>query len=314
MGEFISHTSWMRDVPDDTPVTALSIPGTHNSGSVAGPAGLAQTQNLDISDQLDAGIRFLDIRLAHHQDNLFVHHDVINMNKSCTDVLDVCARFLEEQPHETLLMSVKDECYVDSDPGRLTPSKLLGRLYHGDRTNEELSCSLEDTFKARAREHAPLFYNFDPSPSSNAGQTFDSKTTLGHVRGKIIVLRRFEGGDNVGLDMTYWPENQTFRSAAPPFYDVHDRYQGLSENDKLALVIDHLEEARKGDLADFYITFSSAVDLTARGFAETINPRLNDYLASSSPGRVGIIVTDYFEQPETLVSNVIKLNGDPVRR
>ncbi|HWR47487.1 MAG TPA: hypothetical protein VN327_07745, partial [Pseudonocardiaceae bacterium] len=67
----------MRDIPGDTPVTELSIPGTHNSGCIGGPFGLAQTQDLDLSDQLNAGIRFLDIRLAHYQDNLFVHHDVV---------------------------------------------------------------------------------------------------------------------------------------------------------------------------------------------------------------------------------------------
>jgi hypothetical protein len=36
MNEFISHTSWMRDIPEETPVTALNIPGTHNSPSIGG--------------------------------------------------------------------------------------------------------------------------------------------------------------------------------------------------------------------------------------------------------------------------------------
>lgn len=70
----------------------------------------------------------------------------------------------------------------------------------------------------------------------------------------------------------------------------------------------HLEEAKRGDLKDLYITFSSAVGLKARGYAETINPLLNDYLAESPRGRVGIIAMDYFEEPRELVSNVIKMN------
>ncbi|MGH3590275.1 MAG: hypothetical protein ACRDRF_04495, partial [Pseudonocardiaceae bacterium] len=40
-----------------------------------------------------------------------------------------------------------------------------------------------------------------------------------------------------------------------------------------------------------------------------INPRLNDYLSESPPGRVGIIAMDYFEEPRELVSNVIKMNA-----
>lgn len=128
------------------------------------------------------------------------------------------------------------------------------------------------------------------------------------VRGKIVLLRRFEGSDEVGFDLTYWPDNQTFRSAALPVHDVHDRYQGLSSEEKYELVVAHLKEARKGDPNDLYITFSSAVGLKARGYAEAINPRLNDYLAESPRGRVGIIVMDYFEEPPELVYNVIEMN------
>jgi hypothetical protein len=75
------------------------------------------------------------------------------------------------------------------------------------------------------------------------------------------------------------------------------------------LIVTHLEEAKRGDLKDLYITFSSAVGLKARGYAETINPLLNDYLAESPRGRVGIIAMDYFEEPRELVSNVIKMNN-----
>lgn len=316
----------MRDVPDDTPVTALSIPGTHNSGCIGGPFGLAQTQNLDLSDQLSAGIRFFDIRLAQYRDNLFVHHDVVYMGKSYTDVLAAFSDFLQEYPTETILMSVMDEGRIDSGLGRFAPSEILGRLARGDiKRGDQNTCSFEDTFRARTweahawhallatdAESAPLFYNFTARrPSGDlmaTDRSFTSKTTLGDVREKIVLLRRFEGGDDVGLDLTYWPENQTFRSAALPVHDVHDRYQGLDDQEKYELVIAHLEEAKKGDPQDLYITFSSAVDVKARGYAETINPRLNDYLAGSPPGRAGIIVMDYFEEPRELVSNVIKMN------
>lgn len=102
--------------------------------------------------------------------------------------------------------------------------------------------------------------------------------------------------------------NQRFRNAAAPCYDVEDRYQNPGDDDKFDFVVAHLEEARRGDPGHLYIIFSSAVDLTARGYAETINPRLSAYLAGSSRGRVGIVVMDYFDQPRELVANVIKVN------
>ncbi|MGH7929510.1 MAG: hypothetical protein ACREQV_17110 [Candidatus Binatia bacterium] len=135
-----------------------------------------------------------------------------------------------------------------------------------------------------------------------------SETTLGEVRGRIVLLRRFEGSQEVGFDLSYWPENQCFRSAAPPFYDIEDRYQNPGDDDKFNFVVAHLEKARQGDPNELYITFSSAVGLTAREYSKKINPRLKDYLAESPPGRIGIIVMDYFEEPRELVTNVIKAN------
>jgi hypothetical protein len=95
----------------------------------------------------------------------------------------------------------------------------------------------------------------------------------------------------------------------PPFYDIEDHYQNPGDDDKFNYVVARMEKARSGDLSELYITFSSAVGLTARGYSKKINPRLNDYLVKSPPGRVGIIVMDYFEEPRELVSNVIKANG-----
>lgn len=316
MGDFIPHNSWMQDIPDGAPVTTLSIPGTHNSCCVDGPLGLAKTQDLDLPDQLNAGIRFLDIRLAHYHDDLFAHHDVVCTGKSYADVLTICSKFLKQYPSETILMSVEEESRFDSALGKFAPSQLLGKLsVGGAKIWGENTRSFEDTFRSRTWEHLgheSLFYNFTAAPSGSnpvaTSPVLTSETELGELRGKIVLLRRFEGGEDIGLDLTYWPENQCFRSAAPPFYDVEDRYQNPGENDKFSFVVAHIEEAVRGDPQDLYITFSSAVDLAARGYAEAINPRLSDYLAGSSQGRVGVIVMDYFEEPRELVSNVIKTN------
>ncbi|MCA1822006.1 MAG: phosphatidylinositol-specific phospholipase C [Pseudonocardia sp.] len=316
MDEFITHTSWMRHVPDDVPVMALSIPGTHNSCCVHGLLGVGKTQELDLPDQLKAGIRFLDIRFTHYQDNLCVHHDVVCTEKSYVDILTICFDFLRRYPSETILMSVDDESRFDDALGKFAPSQILCKLPIVDMAScGKNTRSFEDTFNAKTWEcieDLPLFYNFTAAtPGTNSTVThpaFTSETRLGDVRGKIVLLRRFDGGQDVGFDLSYWPEDQCFKSAAAPFYDIEDRYQNPGEDDKFNFVVAHIEKARHGDPGELYITFASAVGMTARGYSKKINPRLNDYLAESPPGRIGIIVMDYFEEPRELVSNVIKAN------
>ncbi|MGH3973702.1 MAG: phosphatidylinositol-specific phospholipase C [Pseudonocardiaceae bacterium] len=315
MDKLILHSSWMRDIPDDARVTTLNIPGTHNSCSVDGLLGFGKTQNLDLADQLNAGIRFLDIRLSHYQDNLFVHHDVVHMGKSYADVLAICADFLKQHPSEAILMSVKDEGRFDSNLGRFAFSERFGKS-RGDPMNWVIrSSSFEEAFKAKTWQHvedASLFYNVAaPLPdglSAANHPALTSQTTLEQVRGKIILLRRFEGGQDIGSDFTYWPENRRFRSSTSLVYAVEDRYQDPGEDFKYNFIITHMEEARRRNPRDLYITFSSAVNLRPRGYSKTINPRLNDYLTRFTGGRVGIIAMDYFEEPRELVSNVIKTN------
>ncbi|HEY2766014.1 MAG TPA: phosphatidylinositol-specific phospholipase C [Pseudonocardiaceae bacterium] len=302
-------------------MTELSIPGTHNSGCNDGLLGFGKTQNLSLPEQLRAGIRFFDIRLAHYEDDLFVHHDVMYMGKTYADVLDIFSTFLTAHPSETILMSVDEEGRFDSPLRKFAPSEFVGKLARGDIASwEENEHSFENTFKARTWDHiadAPLFYNFTAPPpgttAATASPAFTPSTTLGDVRGTIILLRRFEGSQDIGLDLSYWPENACFRSTGPPIYDVEDRYMDPGDDSKFDMVVAHIEKARKDSARDLYFTFSSAADLQAGGYAETINPRLNDYLAACPPGRVGIIATDYFEEPGELVTNVIRTNRRPDR-
>lgn len=313
MDELIDHSSWMRDIPDQARLLSLSIPGTHNSCSVGGILGFTKTQDLDLSDQLKAGIRFLDIRLSHYQDNLFVHHDVVHMGKCYADVLAACSGFLEKYPSETILMSIKDEGRCDSILGRFAPSRRLGKS-RGDPMNWVVrSGSFEDAFKARTWEYVAdpaLFYNL-PSPLARDGSlktNLTAGTTLGEVRGKIILLRRFQADEDTGFNLTYWPENMRFRSMTKPVYAVEDHWWDPGESNKYNFMVAHMEEARRREPKDLYITFSSAVNLHARSYAKTINPRLDEYLAESPRGRVGIVAMDYFQDPPRLVSNVIKRN------
>ncbi|MDQ2884044.1 MAG: phosphatidylinositol-specific phospholipase C [Actinomycetota bacterium] len=307
----------MRYIPDDVSVMSLSIPGTHNSCCVHGLLGLGRTQELDLPDQLNAGIRFLDIRFTHYQDNLCVHHDVVCTEKSYVDILTICFNFLKQYPSETILMSVDDESHFDDALGKLAPSRIICKLPLADMTSRGKNTrSFEDTFNAKTWEcieDLPLFYNFTPtSPGGNSAVTspaLTSETRLGDIRGRIVLLRRFKGDQDVGFDLSYWPEDRCFRSATPPFYDIEDRYQNPGDDDKLNFVVEHIEKAKRGDPNELYITFSSAVGLTARGYSKKINPRLNDYLVGSPAGRIGIIVMDYFEEPRELVSNVIKANA-----
>lgn len=68
LGNNLTGANWMSGISDDTYLSDISIPGTHDSGSriVDSYASTwAKCQNLTITEQLNIGVRYLDMRLAY---------------------------------------------------------------------------------------------------------------------------------------------------------------------------------------------------------------------------------------------------------
>ncbi|MEV0370813.1 phosphatidylinositol-specific phospholipase C [Streptomyces sp. NPDC050636] len=104
----LAPQKWMSALGDGTPVQRLTIPGTHDSGARLGGPWVA-CQNTAIDAQLDAGIRFLDIRCRAVDDVFAIHHGAFYQELMFGDVLDACRAFLRAHPSETVLMRVKQE-------------------------------------------------------------------------------------------------------------------------------------------------------------------------------------------------------------
>ncbi|MFC9856717.1 MULTISPECIES: phosphatidylinositol-specific phospholipase C [unclassified Streptomyces] len=105
---------WMGTIPDATALQRLTIPGSHDSGArYGGP--WSECQNTTIAEQLNSGIRFLDVRCRITGDSFAIHHGASFQNLMFGDVLGACWDFLAARPSETVLMRVKQEYSEESD-------------------------------------------------------------------------------------------------------------------------------------------------------------------------------------------------------
>ena len=105
------HSAWMARLPDGVKLSALSLPGTHDSGALYDGLsfGFAKCQAWQLADQLKAGIRFLDIRCRRVDDRLLIYHGIIDQHLTFAEVRDICRTFLEQHPSECIVMSVQEE-------------------------------------------------------------------------------------------------------------------------------------------------------------------------------------------------------------
>jgi 1-phosphatidylinositol phosphodiesterase len=115
----IELTRWMARLADDAPLSGITIPGAHDAGARFGGAApvvdfvtalWVQCQKWTVTQQLNAGVRFLDVRChAEPDDTLRIHHLFVDEQLSLTDVLRECVLFLAANPSEALLMRVQQE-------------------------------------------------------------------------------------------------------------------------------------------------------------------------------------------------------------
>ncbi len=164
------YPNWMRWVPDSTPLSVLSIPGTHDTMShYGGP--IAKTQSLPLAEQLRAGIRSIDIRTRHIEDRFAIHHGIVFQQAMFGDVLNICNDFLTANPTETILLWLAEDGPDAVD---------CTRDYH-------------ETFEWY-RDQSGLGGRIATIPNP---RQYD--IPLGNLRGKILVLEGFDCGDCGGI-------------------------------------------------------------------------------------------------------------------
>lgn len=160
-----SNPRWMTALRDDTKLSELSIPGTHDTMSFHG-GDIVQTQSLSLANQLRSGVRVLDIRCRHIENTFAIHHGPVFQKAFFGDVVNAVSQFLAENPGETVLMRIKEE--------------------HKPERNSE---TFEETFRNRY---------WIPNESRFWHPTSDNPT-LGQLRGKIIVLQNFTADQTYGI-------------------------------------------------------------------------------------------------------------------
>uniref|UniRef100_A0A3B5A1I2 Phosphatidylinositol-specific phospholipase C X domain-containing protein n=1 Tax=Stegastes partitus TaxID=144197 RepID=A0A3B5A1I2_9TELE len=104
------NTDWMKSIPDDTPVSAISIPGSHESLSLyGGPLAVCQVWTLD--KQLKVGIRYFDVHAGiwlpnQKSINIRDSHWMFYQHVEFDGVLRDIFNFLNRHNRETVLLKV----------------------------------------------------------------------------------------------------------------------------------------------------------------------------------------------------------------
>jgi len=190
-------SNWMSGIPDDVPITRMSIPGAHDAATwnytqatqdflepVTGkipPAIAFQCHDRSLFQMLGDGIRFFDLRVGflpgHEQLGFFHAAALLSTTATLPDVLLGFYKWLDDHPSETILISIK----VDNATFQYPPS-------HGQPSSKRLQLMLYEllTQSELARNHWL--------------QEDNKLGTLGQARGKMIFIQRIDWDEVRGAE------------------------------------------------------------------------------------------------------------------
>jgi 1-phosphatidylinositol phosphodiesterase len=296
----VNAASWMSAIDDSVPLSRLSILGSHESCALEG-AGPTQCQALSIPEQLNRGVRFLDIRCVYAHDaatDFPIMHGGVIQGIKFEQVQQECRDFLEKHRDETIIMNVQQE------------------------HNPVLRNRSPESFLARFLE---LMHRTWWAFPDQAGVP-----TLADCRGRIFLVRAYDSVKHEGWPSESADHKLPGHGGLPWNGFCHD---GVSENkyfatqngwdkyetsgdgasngwdaankDKLAAIKEHMNkaaEAAESGGAKIYVNFTSrAAGAYVGSAAEVINKKLVRYLENDFPQRfpaknrvpIGVVAIDF---------------------
>lgn len=303
---------WMSFVADDIPISGLSIPGTHDSAAYMSSWPYISTQTLTTSHQLEAGIRYFDLRCGTIKDQVEMVHGRAVLGLKLSALLDDMYAFLAQHPREAIIVQLKQ-----------------------DRKDENSTTPFADLVLHLMQLHAKRWRLCSTTP------------TLGELRGRIQLLRRFSVSSPqlqhpFGIDVSKWADNPptpfTIRTRAGVHLTIQDHYSFSTPETLPSLVTKKggdvssmlMRASRDPEPWHWYINFSSAFEFNvyyqippreiALGgywlfrWVDGINLRLANFLMHrigdvEQRQRFGVVVMDFPEAPATgLVKTVVESN------
>ncbi|MCQ2458479.1 MAG: Cna B-type domain-containing protein [Clostridia bacterium] len=234
------NLNWMEYLPDTMQISQINIPGTHDSGTfgvAAAMAAGAKAQYDSIPDQLNAGIRFFDIRLflnrnitsSTDEEDLGLSHGPSTCYTTehgwtvltLEHVFTYASDFVKNHPSEVVILEIRKESaafYEEQIMERI--NRIMVNYHHGHKNTKwsRIQCY-------------------------NKGETVP---TLGQVRGKVIVINENQDGPG-----TYYEDN----------YEWYDPYN-ISPKVKSEFIKSHLENYTYAQ--EYFSTEDKFVDTRVR--------------------------------------------------
>lgn len=294
-----ASANWMSYLPDNMYLSMVSMPGSHDAcTSTIDYVTAGKVQDLDMTEQFAAGVRFFDLRPRSKAERenvgkwyspqyeyystdteLMIYHGSVSTEIKFAEALASIKELMEANPTETVVLLVHHEW-----------TQSIEFLFDGDEAKAAA--------QANWAVQIPLQLN---ASGLEFVKAFDSDVTLGEARGKVVVFARddYNGGYHGGK--VNWGDNQT-RTNHPILIGAgeesgktltyQDTYNADSVEAKQELIENNITAASSSTVvSEWYMNHVSHAD-NPEDDAAALNPAATTKIKSVK-GRVGMVLLDF---------------------
>ena len=262
----VDNVDWMDSLPDDRLLRHVSMPGTHDSMAykLKKVEIYGRTQDANLLEQLDGGIRAFDLRVYCEGSTLKFAHGIKSIDIELGTALSEMVSFLDQNPSETIIARIAKERDNDDcdEAGRLS---LLQQEFDDSSVN-------------------PYIYN---------DSSYNAK--MRDVRKKIVVKVQYFGKRPIGYsDIDYFSSDSQIQ-------DEYEVATGFQFESKETFITDHFDDMPSDGDTSYWVNYISGAGAFATPAAvaggkngrDGMNQRTYNYLSGSGTDFAGMVMMDF---------------------
>ncbi|XP_044591511.1 1-phosphatidylinositol phosphodiesterase-like [Cotesia glomerata] len=99
----------LSNLPDSRRLNTVALLGTHDSAAYSVRGRLTNTQVMNITEQLEFGVRVFDMRVRRKNNEFAMHHNFVFLNQMFEDILKEIKIFLKAHRQELVILLMQEE-------------------------------------------------------------------------------------------------------------------------------------------------------------------------------------------------------------
>lgn len=288
--------AWMSCIPQNVFYTMLSVPGSHDAAtsSVKLFTSSSKTQNKTIAEQLELGVRALDLRPSA-TDNLEIKHSSFGTGVTLAQAIESMRSYLEKNPTEFIYAMIHLEGSTNESKTKNWSNKVYALVKAAVDGGYALEALSKDAKLADYKGKIIFIYRDDLTGDNQIYNA--AKVAWNDNIARTVKVRNTKGTEINDFLISYQDIYESSDLGTNDSYVTGYFAQkgGVKSDDaKVSMVKKYIDDATDSNDQRLIFNFASYSGGSVSDRAKAIMPSVNSYIVSKK-NRLGVILADFVD-------------------